>query len=233
MTRTILGTVLGWQIFWVENSAIVVLAAVTVANLYIQGGMRLEHVAWFALVLAAYDAVFVFVWPVTNMLAQRFLGWPLNPSAGFRMGLTNASIGLGDLLIYSLFVIAVFKAYGRKASRVALAVAVLFGAVTPALSPLAFNIFLDARTDLFVPAQVAFGPVAFLCYLWLRRRYGPERTMVQFLASPDGAKRRRSVGVDPVTAAADDAAATVADVLVTSTVEPRVSIPADRLPASL
>ena len=36
---------LGWQLFWVENDVIVLLAAVSVANLYVQGGMKLEHVA--------------------------------------------------------------------------------------------------------------------------------------------------------------------------------------------
>ena len=45
--------------------------------------------------------------------------------------------------------------------------------------------FLDARTDLVVPAQTLFGPAAFLGYLWLRRRYGRERTMQEFLASAD------------------------------------------------
>jgi len=62
---------------------------------------------------------------------------------------------------------------------------VVFGAVTPALAPLAFRVLIDARTDLLVPAQTAFGPVAFICYLWLNRRYGRERTMAEFLASAD------------------------------------------------
>ena len=44
---------------------------------------------------------------------------------------------------------------------------------------------IDARTDLLVPAQTAFGPVAFVTYLWLKRRYGRERTMAEFLASAD------------------------------------------------
>ena len=90
MTRTMLGTVWGWQLFWLENNIIVILAAVSIANLYVQGGMSLKHVAWFAIALAVYDAVFQFVWPVTTMLAQRFLGWPLDPAVGFRWGVNNA-----------------------------------------------------------------------------------------------------------------------------------------------
>ncbi len=183
LARTALGTVLGWQVFWVENSVIIILAAVTVANLYVQGGMRLKHVAWFAVILAVYDVLFAYVWPLTTALAQRFLGWPLDPAAGFRWGVNNASIGLGDLLVYATFVIAVYKAYGPASARIAMLITVLLGAVTPALAPLLFNLVADARTDLFIPAQVAFGPAAFLYYRWLRRTRGPERTMAEFLAT--------------------------------------------------
>jgi hypothetical protein len=185
MTRTLLGTVLGWQIYWVENGVIVVLAAVAVANLYVQGGMRLKHVSWFALTLAVYDAIFTLKWPVTNKLAERFLGYPLDPSVAFRMGIYNASIGLGDLLVYALFLVVAYKAYGRVAAKLSMVIIVIFGAVVPALAPLLFRELIDARTDLVVPAQTAFGPAAFLCYLWLKRRYGRERTMAEFMASGD------------------------------------------------
>jgi len=185
MGRTMLGTVVGWQLFWIENDVLVVCAAVTTANLYVQGGMRLRHVAWFGLVLAVYDAVFTFVWPVTNTLAQRFIGWPFDPSVGFRVGIYNATIGLGDLLIYGLFVIAALKAYGPRAARGAAVIAVLCGAVVPALLPVLTDVFIDARTDVIVPAQAAFGPAAFFYYRWLLRTYGAERTMAGFLASAD------------------------------------------------
>ncbi len=183
MGRTMLGTVVGWQLFWIENDLLVVGAAVATANLYVQGGMRLRHVAWFGLVLAVYDAVFTFVWPVTNTLAQRFIGWPFDPSVGFRIGIYNATVGLGDLLIYSLFVIAALKAYGPRAARGAAVISVLCGAVVPALLPLLTDVFIDARTDVIVPAQAAFGPAAFLYYRWLRRTYGAERTMADFVGA--------------------------------------------------
>ncbi len=185
MTRTLLGTVLGWQIYWVENSVIIMLGAVAVANLYVQGGMRLKHVAWFALGLACYDVIFTLKWPITNELAERFLGFPLDPSVAFRMGVYNASIGIGDLLVYAVFVLAAYKAYGRAAGWIGLALTTVFGAALPALAPLVTEAFLDARTDLIVPAQTVFGPMAFLCYLWMRHRWGPERTMRQFLESTE------------------------------------------------
>ncbi len=103
---------------------------------------------------------------------------------GMRIGLYNAAIGLGDLLIYALFMIASYKAYGPRAARVALALIIVFGAAVPSMAPLIIN-FIDARADIVVPVQTWFGPVAFLGYLWMRRRYGRERTMREFLASND------------------------------------------------
>jgi hypothetical protein len=185
LNRTMLGTVYGWQLAWLTTDMLVLLAATAVSNLYIQGGMRLRHVAWIALILAVYDLAFIFFVPVTNKLTEQFLGFPMDPSIGMRMGLYNASIGLGDLLVYTLFLLAAFKAYGRVAGRLAFALVILFGAIAPALVPLLITDFLDSRTDLVVPAQTLFGPAAFIAYRWMRRHYGAERTMAEFLASDD------------------------------------------------
>ncbi|MCU1681964.1 MAG: hypothetical protein JWQ81_2703 [Amycolatopsis sp.] len=185
--QNMLGTVFGWQLFWAEGDIIMLLGAVSVANLYVQGGMRLRHVAWFALALAVYDMIFTAFVPLTNALVEDFLGYPLDPSMGMRIGFYNAAIGLGDLLIYALFLISAYKAYGWRAARVAMVLIVLFGCVVPSLAPLLIN-FIDARADIVVPVQTWFGPVAFLGYLWMRRRYGRERTMREFLADNDAVK---------------------------------------------
>lgn len=185
IARTMLGTVSGWQLFWIESNIIVILAAVAVCNLYVQGGMRLQHVAWFAFTLAIYDATFIAVVPLTNALVQGFLGYPLNPSFGMRIGLYNASIGIGDLLVYGAFTIAAYKAYGRRAAQISLVLVAIFGAVAPGLVGLVFESLTDARTDIIVPAQTVFGPVAFVAYLWMKHHYGRERTMGEFLVSGD------------------------------------------------
>lgn len=207
LARTQLGTVVGWQVYWIENGVLVVLAATAVANLYVQGGMRLKHVAWFSLILAVYDAIFTLKWPVTNKLAERFLGYPLNPSVGFRMGIYNASLGLGDLLVYALFLIAAYKAYGRLAAWISMVIIVIFGAVVPALAPLLFRELIDARTDLIVPAQSAFGPIAFLCYLWLKNKFGRERTTKEFLASADVPQPSPAAALTPPVAVPEPASA--------------------------
>ena len=185
LNRTMLGTVYGWQLAWLEGDISVLIAAVAVSNLYVQGGMKLKHVAWFALALAFYDVLFTTVLPVNSHLAEMFLGWPLDPSFGMRYGLYNATIGVGDLLVYSLFLIATFKAYGRAAARLAMGLIVTFGVVAVCVAPLMLDSFVTARTDVAIPAQTLFGPAAFVAYLWMRRHYGRERTMEQFLASGD------------------------------------------------
>lgn len=185
--NNMLGTVHGWQLYWAENDVVVLLGAVSVANLYIQGGMKLRHVAWFSLVLGGYDLIFTTTVPVTQALVEEFLGYPLDPAIGMRWGFDNATVGLGDLLIYALFLLGCFKAYGRSAGRVAMAVIVVFGGAVPALVPLLIN-FIDARTDTLVPAQTWFGPAAFVTYQLLKRKYGRERTMREFWASDDMAR---------------------------------------------
>jgi hypothetical protein len=187
--QTMLGTVVGWQLFWAETSVIVLLGAISVANLYVQGGMQLRHVAWFALGLAVYDVIFTIAVPVSNLLVREFVGHPLFPAIGMRVGFDEAIIGLGDLLVYGLFTLAAAKAYGRRAIRLALVLILVFGAALPALSSLMIN-YIDARADIVIPAQTWFGPAAFIAHLWLRRRYGRERTMREFLASNEVAQPR-------------------------------------------
>jgi hypothetical protein len=187
-SRTMLGSVVGWQLWWTELSVLVVLGAISVANLNVQGGMKLRHVAWFALALGAYDVVFSRVFPLTDKLVQEFLGNPLDPSLGMRFGIYNYAVGIGDLLVFAMFAVAAYKAYGRPAARLALGLIVVFGACVPNLVPLVIN-FIDARSDVIVPSQAFFGPAAFLCYLWMKHRYGRERTMAEYRASTRIAQR--------------------------------------------
>lgn len=184
MGHHMINDVFPWQFVWAENSVIVLLAAIAVANLYVQGGMQLRHVAWFAGGLALYDAIFTLVWPVTNLLVREFVNYPLFPAMGMRIGFDEAIVGLGDLLVYAGFTIAALKAYGKPGLRLALILVFVFGAAMPTLSGLLIN-YVDARADVVIPAQTWFGPAALLGYLWMRRRYGRERTMQEFLASRD------------------------------------------------
>jgi hypothetical protein len=70
----------------------------------------------------------------------------------------------------------------------ALALVLVFGAVIPPLTGFLIN-YVDHGLDVVIPAQTWFGPAAVVGYLWLRRRYGRERTMKEYLASTDAAHR--------------------------------------------
>jgi hypothetical protein len=180
----IMGTLPGWQVWFTEQSIVVVLAAIAVCNLYLQGGMKLRHVAGLALGLACYDVIFAAYYPLTGRLIARYLTHPLTPLVGMRFGYVDYAVGLGDLLVYSLFFVASYKAYGARAAGVAAGVIVAMGGCATAFIPFLFN-FTNANLDELIPAQSLFGPAAFLTYLWMKRRYGRERTMAEYLTSQD------------------------------------------------
>ncbi len=181
------GSTAGWQLWWAELSVMVGCGAVGVANLYVQGGMKLVHVGWLSLGLAGYDIVFNQILPLTDRLIADYISRPLDPLLGMRFGIDNYGVGIGDLLVYSLFLTAAYKAYGWRAARIALGLIATFGALVTAFAPLLFN-FLDNELDLLVPAQAFFGPAAFLCSIWMRHRYGRERTMAEYLAGAEAAE---------------------------------------------
>ena len=158
-----------WQAYWIVNSTLMMLAVAAVSNLYIQGGMKLAHVAWFALGLAVYDPVFSFVFPITDQLAGRFAGFALDPSMGFRFGPHIQNIGIGDLLVFTLFVLAAYRGYGRRAGAISAVAVVAVGGIVPIALPSLVS-GLKTEGGFVIPVQTFFGPAAFLLYLWFRRR---------------------------------------------------------------
>jgi len=170
VTYTLLGTSQGLKLYWVLTSTIVLLAAVSVSNLYVQGGLRIRQVAWFAIFLAVYDAFFSLVIPLTPQLAVRFENRPLNASIGWASNGFSANVGLGDLLVYGLFATAAYKAFGARGARSAVATIFVFGALAPAFAPLLLSQFAVADQGIVVPAQAFFGPAAFAVTAWLHRR---------------------------------------------------------------
>lgn len=182
----VMGTIPGWQVWYTEQSIVVGLGVIAVCNLYLQGGMKLRHVAWLSLGLAFYDVLFAAYYPLTGRLLARYITHPLTPVLGMRFGEVDYAVGLGDLLVYSLFFVAAYKAYGARAAAIAAGVIVVMGGFATAFIPFLFNL-QNANLDTLIPAQSLFGPAAFAAYLWMKRHYGRERTMAEYLASQDGA----------------------------------------------
>ncbi|MEV6103586.1 hypothetical protein AB0M28_02585 [Streptomyces sp. NPDC051940] len=166
--------------YWVLNSALVLTLIVSAANLSAQGGLRLVHVSWFALALAVYDAFFATVVPLTQELADAMQGYAFAPSASIRIGDLGAFVGMGDLLVYALFTTVAYKAYGRTGLRTSLALVVLLGCVVTPLTPVVWEAFTGHLPSL-VPAQIFFGPAAFVACRVLRAKAGEERRMVEVL----------------------------------------------------
>jgi hypothetical protein len=205
VTYTLLGAPRGLQLYWVLTSAIVLVAAMGVSNLYVQGGLRLRQIAWFAVFLAAYDAFFSTVVPITPKLAAAFEGRPLNASIGWASGRYSANIGLGDLLVYGLFVTAAYKAFDRRGATWAFVTVFLFGALAPSVAPMVVAHFGQGAEGIVIPAQLFFGPAAFVVTTVLYRRH-PERTTAQWLAE----QTARRQAAPPVPARSVEAAVPVA-----------------------
>jgi hypothetical protein len=202
VARTMLGTQHGWQLYWVLCDVIVLIAAISIANLFVQGGMRMMHAAWFVMVLAVYDFFFAEVWPLTQALTDRFVGYPLNPGFGIRWSIFGVEIGLGDLLAFSFYAAATYKAYGPKALRIALCFIGVFGIAAGSLTPLLVHEVIRGSLNVVVPVQALFGPPALALYFWFRHRYGPERTMAQFRAA---LAAEAATGTTPASPAGDPA----------------------------
>jgi hypothetical protein len=183
VARTMLGTQHGWQLYWVLCDIIVLIAAVAVANLFVQGGMRMLHAACFVLVLGIYDFTFAEILHVTQTLTDRFVGYPLNPGVGIRWSIYGVEIGLGDLLAFAFYAAATYKAYGPKALRIAMGFIMAFGVAGGSLTPLVIKELIRGSLNTVVPVQTLFAIPALCLYLWFRHRYGPERTMAQFRAA--------------------------------------------------
>lgn len=182
VTRTLMGTTQGWQIYWAFNNIIVLGAVIGISNLYVQGGMRMIQVVWFSFILACYDLFFDLVIPVSAHLADRFHGQPLDAAMGWISGPYSSNLGIGDILIFALFMISAYKGFGRKGLFASLVTIALCGAIMPSLSPLVIMPLVRGGVGITVPAQTFFGPFAVLTY-YLLRRSGPERSMAQWTSA--------------------------------------------------
>ena len=186
-----LGT--NWQfggtspLFLLVNDAVLVLACVGVANLWVQGGMKARDVTVLAGGLAVYDLAATSWLPLTSDLLHRLAASPLVPLVAWGHGNAELGIGLGDLLLVTVFPLVMLKAYGRTAGLTGVGVSLAVIAV------LAVALQLAAR-HLDIPLMTVLGPVMVLQYLAWSARHGEERTTWQYLRAdsrPQGARGER------------------------------------------
>jgi hypothetical protein len=176
--------------FTLVNDAALTLAAVGVANVWAQSGMKARDAALLGGLLAIYDFLFTARLPLMTDLLTRLATLPFAPQVAWPTGQGEwVGLGLGDLLMVSVFPLVMRKAFSRSAGRMASAISIGVVAVLFWLAG------LGALSAEF-PMMAVFGPLMILQYvLWTRRR-GEERTTWQYVqaeprASAEGQVRGR------------------------------------------
>lgn len=164
------------EVFLLFNNAIMVMLVVGVSNMWAQYGMRAAHATVFAGVLAIYDLVAT--WKSTLMLDLfiQLTKLPLFPlmASGLAEVRTTVGVGLGDLLMASLFPLVMRKAYGRLAGVIALVSGIF-------VIGLVLVLLLWGTMGSTIPVMVFLGPLFVAQYLYWRLTCGGERTTWQYV----------------------------------------------------
>jgi hypothetical protein len=160
--------------FILVNNTVLILAVVGVTSLWAQSGMKARDVAVLGGALAAYDLIATSLLPLMTDLISRLASIPLAPVVSWGVGPERLLIGLGDLLLATVFPLVMRKAFGR-ASGIA-AMVINLGTIAAMMA------FLQlANVAMALPVMAGLGPLMVLQYgYWMRRR-GRERTTWQYL----------------------------------------------------
>jgi hypothetical protein len=166
----------GSDAFLLTNDAIMLVVVIGVANLWAQSGLKASHAAVFAAAFTLYDALATWKFTLMLHLFVKLTKLPLFPLVGWGLKEVETSflIGLGDLLLVSLFPLVMRKAYGRTAGLFALAA----GLATTALILVLIAGDTIGHT---IPVMVFLGPVIVAQYLYWRLKRGVERPTRQYL----------------------------------------------------
>lgn len=160
---------------WLVNDVLIILLVIGLANLWAQGGMSARALAVLAAFLTIYDLAATSWLPLTSRLTSELGSGPFAPLVGWGLGREHLDLGLGDLVLATLFPLVMRKAFGDAAGATALALA---------LSTLvALMIAVRAATGAgatVIPVMAALGPAMLLHYSFWARRCGEERTTAAY-----------------------------------------------------
>jgi hypothetical protein len=162
------------NLFLAANDLLLVAVVVAVANLWAQSGMKARDAAVLAGALAVYDYIATSQLTLMTDLIDRLSTIPFQPFVGWRSGADGLAVGLGDLLLASVFPLVMRKAYGRRAG----ATAVVSGVAVLALI---LGLIKAGVITFVVPAMVVLGPLMVVQYAFWARRRGGERTTWEYL----------------------------------------------------
>ena len=161
--------------YFLVNNPVLVVGVVGVANLWAQSGMRARDAAILGGALTGYDLIATSYLPLMGDLFERVAELSFAPIVGWTAGPDEGSvgIGLGDLLVATVFPLVMRKAYGRAAGLTGLVVCC-------ALLAVVFVIGTLGRIAIF-PVMALLGPAIVVQYAWWARQCGEERTTRQYL----------------------------------------------------
>ena len=162
--------------FFAVNNVVLVLAIVGITNLWAQSGMKARDVALLAGVLAIYDVIVTWQLTQTADLFSRLFGLPLAPIIAWPIGAGGEwlGIGMGDMLLATVFPLVMRKAFGRAAGLASLV-------SNLSLILVLLTVAVLSRLQVLFPVMILLGPLTILQYAYWRRRIGRERTTRQYL----------------------------------------------------
>jgi len=172
--------------FFAVNNIVLLVAIVGATNLWAQSGMKARDATILGAALIVYDLTATSLMPLMTDLITRLAGLPFAPVVAWRVPGEDQwlGIGLGDLLLATVFPLVMRKAYGRDPGIAAMALAL--GAIG--------GLFLLGRLGILVetfPVMIVLGPLMVVQYVYWRRRLGPERTTWQYLRDEPLTRRLR------------------------------------------
>src|ERR1051326_5857013 len=138
-------------LFQLTNNAVLAITIVGGANLWAQSGMKARDAAVLGAALMVYDLVATSLLPLMNDLIGRLAVLPFAPMIMWTSsGNEWLGVGLGDLLLASVFPLVMRKAFGRAAGLLALGVGLA--------ALMAMLTLLDLRVvRVTLPAMVVLG----------------------------------------------------------------------------
>jgi hypothetical protein len=162
--------------FLLVNNVVMVIAIVGGTSLWAQSGMKARGVAVLAGALAIYDGVATLRFSIMTDVLNRLSALPLFPVVAWGLDnpRTSLRIGLGDLLLATVFPLVMRKAFGRTAGIVAVATGIVVPVVMLAM-------VATATGPTTIPVMAVMGPLMVMQYIAWHRARGRERTTWQYL----------------------------------------------------
>jgi hypothetical protein len=145
--------------------------------------MKDRDVAVLGGALALYDLIATSLLPLMTDLVWRLASIPFAPVVTWGGGPDRLLIGLGDLLLATVFPLVMRKAFGRSAGMAAMIINL--GTIA---AMLAFLVLTKAKMAL--PVMTGVGPLMVLQYVYWMRKRGTERTTWQYLQTEPLGRRR-------------------------------------------